>query len=469
MFYNYQKFLIVKFLELYSFYSLRSVLVLIFAIYLGLNDNTAFLTYTNFVVGGDIISILGAYFGDKLLTRRISWLIGSVISIFGYSYSYFHFTVDSIPFGLIFAGMGLGLCRCNSNVIINNYIQAEIQQSDRHNHNGVFHVVTIITLFFGFVINGFILKYGHPKLVFIFSAISVLCGLIVFLSLEFKQLKIDIMHSLQGKLEKIFYVIGMLSVSFVFCKSLYIFKENIQVLILVCVCVSVIVLSNLSHDYKPREKQSVLSLLLYVPFYLLYLSFEKQLDMGFALFLFRNVNKNLFGYQIPSSVITAVFSISILFASFIFFKKSVYSYFKHHSTLIVGLFASFLFFLINYLGCILNHLGTVNILFPVISLVFLGIADVIIVPRMYSLCRNVPENIKSTAASLMMLSHGSGFYLAGKLAKLFTIENTTDMNLIKNISVYQTGFLDLICINLIILFAVFILIKTHYGALLIRK
>ena len=103
-----------------------------------------------------------------------------------------------------------------------------------------------------------------------------------------------------------------------------------------------------------------------------------------------------------------------------------------------------------------------------ISLIFLGIADVVIVPRMYSLCRNVPENIKSTSASLMMLSHGSGFYIAGKLAKLVAIDEST-INIANDSSIYQHGFLNLIVVNIVVLVAVFALTKMHYGMLLMRK
>jgi len=122
----------------------------------------------------------------------------------------------------------------------------------------------------------------------------------------------------------------------------------------------------------------------------------------------------------------------------------------------------------NYLGCLFSNDGSVNIVFPILSLIFLGIADVVIVPRMYSLCRNVPEDIKSTAASLMMLSHGSGFYIAGKLAKLVAIEKDA-ANVIHDTMIYQHGFLNLIIVNVVVLTAVFVLTKMHYGALLARK
>lgn len=468
MLYNYQKVLLVKLLELYSFYSLRSVLVLIFVIGLGFTDSTAFLVYTNFVVGGDIISILGGYFGDKLLTRRISWVIGSFISIFGYGYSYYHFNGQDIPFGLIFAGMGLGLCRCNSNVIINDYIQQEIIKDQRHNHNGIFHVVTIIALLLGFLVNGFVIKYLNPKYVFAISSGSVFIGLLLFLCLEYKLLKEEIISTFDGQLKKLLYIFGLLCVAFTFGKILLILKDNIQILILVCVCISIAYLANLSSKYATRDKQSILSLLLYVPFYLVYLSFEKQLDMGFSLFLFRSVDRNIFGYQIPAPTITGIFSIAILITSYIFYRKSVYSYFKHHSTLLIGLFCALLYFSLNYFGCSFSKAGIVDISFPMISLIFLGIADVVIVPRMYSLCRNVPENIKSTSASLMMLSHGSGFYIAGKLAKLVAIDEST-INIANDSSIYQHGFLNLIVVNIVVLVAVFALTKMHYGMLLMRK
>jgi hypothetical protein len=281
-------------------------------------------------------------------------------------------------------------------------------------------------------------------------------------------LKEEVISTFRGQLKKLFYVFGLLCVAFAFGKILAILKDNIQVLILICVCISIIILSRISTKYPGRDKQSILSLLLYVPFYLIYLSFEKQLDMGFSLFLFRSVNRDIFGFQIPPPAITGIFSVAILSASFIFYKKSVYSYFKHHSTLIIGLFCALLYFSMNYLGCLFSNDGSVNIVFPILSLIFLGIADVVIVPRMYSLCRNVPEDIKSTAASLMMLSHGSGFYIAGKLAKLVAIEKDA-ANVIHDTMIYQHGFLNLIIVNVVVLTAVFVLTKMHYGALLARK
>ena len=468
MFYHYQKILLVKLLELYSFYSLRSVLVIIFVLSLGFADKDAFLIYTTFVIGGDIVSIIGGYFGDKLLTRRISWIIGSIFSIFGYLYAYKHFTADAISIGLIVSGIGLGLCRCNSNVIINDYIQREIQKDERHNHNGIFHVTTILALFLGFVINGFVLKYGDPSIVFISSAIAFSLSLMIFLFIEFQSIKNDFILTFHKNSKKIFQTIGALIGAIIFCKSLYLYQNYITMLILVFLIISTIFLWITTKNYPSRDRQSVLSLLLYIPFYLIYLSFEKQLDLGFSLFLLRNVDKAIFGYQIPSQIITSSFSIAILLVTYFFYKKSVYSYLKHHSVLVYGLLCSLFYFLINYIGCIIYPDSGINMAFPILSLFFLGLADVLIVPRMYSLCRNAPENIKSISASLMMLSHGSGFYIAGQLAKFIAIDKNK-LDLVHDMLVYKNGFFYLIIINLLVLIGVFVVTKFHIGGLLVRK
>ncbi len=468
MFYHYQKILLVKLLELYSFYSLRSVLVIIFVSLLGFADKDAFLIYTTFVIGGDIISIVGGYFGDKLLTRRISWIIGSAFSIFGYFFAYTHCNADTISLGLIFSGIGLGLCRCNSNVIINDYIQKEIIKEQRHNHNGIFHVTTIIALFLGFVINGFVLKYGTAQFVFLNSSIAFGLALITFLIFEFKEIKNDFIITFKNNQKKIAQTVFALLIAFAFCKLLYLYQSYVTVLILILVFVAIIYISIIVKNDPSRDKQSVLSLLLYIPFYLIYLSFEKQLDLGFSLFLFRNVNKTIFGYEIPSSIITSTFSISILCVTYIFYKKSTYSSFKHHSTLIIGLLCSLLYFSINYLSCIIYPNAQVEMIFPIVSLFFLGVADVLIVPRMYSLCRNIPEKIKSTTASLMMLSHGSGFYIAGQLAKLIAVDKGSS-NIAHDMIFYKNGFLYLILANLAVLLVVAIVTKLHFGMLLMRK
>lgn len=468
MFYHYQKILLVKLLELYSFYSLRSVLVFIFVSSLGFLDSDAFLIYITFVIGGDIVSIIGGYFGDKLLTRRLSWIIGSIFSIFGYCYAYKHFTADAISIGLIFSGIGLGLCRCNSNVIINDYIQQEIQKEERNNHNGIFHVSTIIALFLGLFINGLISKYGHASMVFLGSAIAFGLSLTLFIFFEFKNIIADFCSTFKNNYIKIFQVILALFFALIFCKSLYLYQTYVTVLILVFVFISMVSLWVITKRYAPRDRQSVLSLLLYIPFYLIYLSFEKQMDIGFSLFLYRNVDKSIFGYQIPFQFITASFSISILLVTYFFYRKSIYSYFKHHSTLVFGLTCSLFYFGINYIACILYPDRLINMLFPIASLFFLGLADVLILPRMYALCRNIPEKIKSTSASLMMLSHGSGFYIAGQLAKFIAIDKNVS-DLVHDMIVYKNGFFYLILVNLFVLSVVFILTRFHIGALLVRK
>lgn len=519
-YYKYSKLLISKFFELYSFYSLRSVLVLVFVLSLHLSDNDSFKFYTTFVVCGDLISIAGGYFGDRLLTRRISLSIGMIFSSFGYIYSYFHFNLFGICIGLIFAGVGIGLSRANSNVIINDYIQEEIQEDSRHNHNGVFHITTIIALLGGFLINGAVLKYFDHRLIFLFSGISMLFGFFVFLIFESKKLKneitfvffknpheyfdnlvenngleksdqINVNHQSKSFLKsfnwmkffKMNFVICFVSLSsafLYFILQIYkdnIFIKNIKILIVFCVIIISFFLIRKSKDYILKEKQSVWSLILYLPYYLIYMAFEKQLDMNFSLFLFRVVDRNIFGFEFPPSNISAIFSLTILFISAFFLKKSIYSYFKHNTSLLFGFGATILHFFFIVIGCkiALIFSSKVYLIFPVISLIFLALADIFIVPRMYSLCRTVPESIKSFSSSLMMLCHGSGFYIAGFLAQFAAVKNANnivnettkvDLNILQ---VYFSSFLIFMIINIFLFISIFVLGRSRLGLLLSRK
>lgn len=504
--YKYSRVLIAKLFELYSFYSLRSVLVLAFVISLNFTDSDAFRIYTTFVVCGDIISIVGGYFGDKLLTRRIAWVLGTFFSIVGYFYSYLNFNFLGICIGLILAGVGMGLCRCNSNVIINDYIQNDVEPDLRHNHNGIFHIVTIVALMMGFIINGFVLKYFNHNLIFALSGFAVIVSLIIFVQFEWKNLKNELWLSfidikkpvisekyLELNNQTIFNWIKLINTvviligSLIFSVGLYYVSQsenfknhfllkNIKVSIVILMIVLIIFLLRKSKNYIFREKQAIWSLILYIPFYLIYMAFEKQLDMSFSLFLFRVVDRDLFGWSVPPANISAFFSIFILLLSVFFFKKSIYSYFQHNTVLILGFVCSILHFIFIFVGCLIGaYFKTqVNIFFPVISLLFLALADLFILPRMYSLCRNIPEEIKSFSASLMMLSHGGGFYLAGLLAQLAAVNNVnknqvSNSDLIGNIDVYIKSFGIFILINLLIVVTVFILNKIKIGHLLMRK
>lgn len=496
--YKYSKLLIAKFFELYSFYSLRSVLVLVFVISLNLNDSDAFQNYTTFVVCGDLVSIIGAYFGDRLLTRRISLVLGMIFSCFGYIYSYFNFNFFGICIGLIFAGLGMGLSRVNSNVIINDYIQEEINENQRHNHNGAFHITTIIALLLGFIINGIIVQSFDHKLIFLASGISMLLSMAVFLFFEFKNLHSEIIltflkhpindHNKKNNIGffenfnwyKFFFSNFLIVFSLIISGILYFIiqnykdfflAKNIKILIIIAVFCIVIFLLKKSKDYFLKEKQAILSLILYIPYYLIYMAFEKQLDMNFALYLFRAVDRHIFNFEIPPSNITSIFSLTILFISFFFVKKSIYSYFKHNTVLLLAFFTTILHFLFNVIGLriALYYSSSVNIIFPILSLISLALADIFILPRMYSLCRMVPESIKSFSSSLMMLSHGSGFYLAGFLAQLAAIRNSETIQKQEVLNVYYESFTVFMIIGIILFISIFILNKSRLGLLLSRK
>lgn len=506
--YKYSKLLISKFFELYSFYSLRSVLVLVFVLSLHLSDSNSFKIYTTFVVCGDLISIAGGYFGDRLLTRRISLVIGMVFSSFGYIYSFFNFNFFGVCVGLIFAGIGMGFSRANSNVIINDYIQEEIEEDSRHNHNGIFHITTILALLGGFLINGIILKFFDHRLIFLFSGFSMIISLLIFLMFELNKLKNDLIFTFlrnphendvqidyekasffhNFNWQKFFKTNLIILFCLMFSSTLYyllqtydqnFFIKNIKILIVMAVVFLSFFLIKKSKHFILKEKQAILSMILYLPYYLIYMAFEKQLDMNFSLFLFRAVDRNIFGFEIPAANISAVFSLTILIISFFFLKKSIYCYFKHNTILIFGFLATVFHFGFALLGCQISILfsSKVHLIFPVLSLICLAIADIFIVPRMYSLCRMAPETIKSFSSSLMMLCHGSGFYFAGILAQLAAVKNIDPLIINENqnssdpeiIKIYFISFGIFMLINLTLLISVFIIGKLKVGTLLARK
>jgi hypothetical protein len=209
------------------------------------------------------------------------------------------------------------------------------------------------------------------------------------------------------------------------------------------------------------------------------MAFEKQLDMNFSLFLFRAVDRKIFGFEFPPANISAIFSATILVISFFFLKKSIYSYFKHSTILLFGFGATILHFFLNSSGCYLGILlgAKVYLIFPVISLTFLALADIFIVPRMYSLCRTTPESIKSFSSSLMMLCHGSGFYIAGFLAQFAAIKNDLPGGQEKDLlsfnseilNVYFSSFGIFMILNIGLFISIFLLSRFKIGLLLSRK
>ena len=72
-----------------------------------------------------------------------------------------------------------------------------------------------------------------------------------------------------------------------------------------------------------------------------------------------------------------------------------------------------------------------------------------------------------------MLSHGSGFYVAGLLSAIVAINkdklNTSALVEKSSLEIYQHGFLTLMGISIVAIITVYLLSKSKTGSLLVRK
>ena len=76
----------------YCYNNIRAILTLILVSTLGFTDSQAFTIYATMIALGDINSLAGAYYGDKITGHHFAWLFGSIILLISYFIGSIYFT-----------------------------------------------------------------------------------------------------------------------------------------------------------------------------------------------------------------------------------------------------------------------------------------------------------------------------------------------------------------------------------------
>lgn len=464
-----------RFLRTCSSYSLamgsavaiKMSLVILMSIIFGFNDSKKFSVYFSFALLADFSSILGTYISLNFLRCKTSSIFAfllAFIASFLIIYSVWILSLDLYFFGLSMMSISLGLLRRNLMVISNDYLKIEFS-NNQNEYGSLLHSMTTAISFFVVFIAGSIINLNSVY------AISVLLSLIFFSFIIFfnnqkKYIRDEIIELFEkiedGRYKPIKFFIFLFIISsscllgyfFILLSFKGIeFIENIPLIILICFYIYII--------YRARKNKSerngiflAISMSLIV---ILYLGVERQRDMSVALFLQRNISLNIFGFKLSSLQINAFYQLSTIIISFICIRYRVHSKLDHKSTSLISLFLSSIAFFALFLSCIFsNSEGFGNFYLYLIFLFIMSGCNVLIITKFFEICRLMPDSIKHTMSSFMIMNMGVGFYIAKLYSGIIAIDNEI-FDRFYSLSVYRSGFLKVFIINFIFTIVLYVL------------
>ena len=398
---------LVQMWKFFSHFGVRVLLVLYMVNHLDYSDTRAFGVNAVFCGLVELGGIFGGIIADRYLGLKKSVFMGGWLLVIGYFTLFFEISLFW-AMGFIIAGSSL----FSSNITALLGLVYGENDSRRKKGFTIFYMMQNLGALVSTIICSFIAtQYGFQWAFAIASSGMVIGSLLLFM---YKGLLQNLKEVPQKKeqiaiatiLGGLIFVIGTLGVWF----------EKVVFLILPWITVAILLFFaiQLVKDNKyPREQ--VYRLFIYLSGLILFFAVEDQICSSLLLFAERETSRTLFGWMIPSSLITMINPVVILLFGTLIAKR--------HSQIITpfiltgGSFGILAIFCLLKLGC--SIFGIMGIV------VIISLAELMIGPLIFSYASEVAGKGGSPGMVMGMLpiAFSLAFQLSGGLSKMVAIED----------------------------------------------
>ena len=428
---------VAEFIERFSYWGMQSLLVLYLIKNLSLPSDKAYIIYGIFSAFAFGLTIVGGFIADVMLGFRKALIIGSLFAIAG-NICLALPNLKSIYTGLTLIICGVALFTPNNSNLLGSFYE----RYDKNRDKGftIFYIGTNLGGLLGPVFYGVLsVNYGwHAG--FLVSAIVLALWLAIFL------LKNDIFVG-KGLPPSNSYTIFGLNLKYLFYPFITISAFLIWFLIqninfasglLSCVgVIALIFLLNISLRSPNEERNSILLLLAMMFFCLLFFANELQVNSSLLLFTEQHVNREVFGWKIPTNTFAALEPLAIvIFAPLLSQLWSLLGKMEPSVTMKLALgfiLEAVSFFVFAGAADSITHIGQqASIFWLLIGNLLLGVGEVCLMPTIISsITRLAPLKLKGTMMGALYLAISFSSYFSGLIATL-TINQTTNAVLATN-------------------------------------
>lgn len=433
--------------ERFSYYGMRSLLLLYMVGQLKYADDRAYSIYGIYATLVYASPIIGGYLADKVIGFQRAIILGSLVIASGH----LCMALDlGEPF--FYAGLGLiisgtGLFKSNVSAMVGMLYGKTDQRRDAG--YTLFYLGINIGGFFAPLICGFIgTTYGW-HFGFGLASFGMILGASVLMTQRHHFAHIEQPLNSKTNLSTWTMVGGLLAGPF-FAGMIY--ANDIFRGILPFVGMAFLIyLLRAAYMSTAEERRNILALVVAIFLLLLSGALVEQTGMALTLFIERNVDRAIFGWTIPTSFFHSIDPLTVLifggFFSWLWMRLASKGRDLQASTKYIIAFSLMgLAYLIIFLGCKLGvqPAGTIPLLYAFAAMVALSMGDICIYPVTLSLCSRLsPQRLQGVLMGGVMMGVAFSQLLGSVLAKMASLPSDKleqSVDLIASVSLYRELF-----------------------------
>ncbi len=400
--------------ECFSYYGMRALLVLFMVKELKLSDSQAYASYALYITLIELGGIIGGVLADRFLSLKGAIVIG------GWSIFFGHLLLglsDTFPF-LFFLSLGLiasgtNLFRVNIPAAIGALSEKEENQRERR-----------FTIFYA------TMNVGGLLASFICSVLGETAGWhAAFGAAAFGMLLGNIALAFKWNLKAIFsWKKSLLGIGYIVLAAPVIAlclmhaKHMTAWTGFILAATFLFIFRNIFYDDRQKKRFQL------ILFLILFYACEELLGSSVVLYAERYVNRSLFGFEIPSSMVTMINPLVILLAG-AFVANSTLNPSKKINLSLLLLGGAFSVFYITS-----TSVG-IPILYPLAAIAMISVGELFIGPTLFAKSAELShENERGTSMGIVTLGFSCANLLSGFLSSKMALEEG------HSLTAFQEGF-----------------------------
>lgn len=447
----------VEMWERFSYYGMRALLVLFLTSYMGFEDKNAYIIYSLFAAICYTFPIFGGMLADKIMGFKNMVFIGGIIIVLGHIVmSLSGDSLYSIFWGLSLIAVGTGLFKGN----ITNLLGACYKNDDNTRGQGftIFYVGVNLGGFISSISCGYVGQFYGWHYGFGLAAIGMICGLLLFVKFQYILKEVGTAPNpalMERKVMglKPFHIVLICGIfASILCSVALVYSGMLTDILKYFGIIILAYYLHILYKADPAVRSNLFIIAIMIAILMVFFALEMQLGSLINLFTDRNIDKNVFGVNIPASVSQAINPMCIIIIGFI---VSFISSNKILDTvkIVISIFAMALCFFILYIGCEnAGENGQINYLYLICGIAMMSLGEVLIAPIVQSyVALLAPQNLKGLIIGMMMLALAFSNLAGIVISEFMSVPSTGGgVDILESLEIYKSGFLKIAIFQLYI-------------------
>lgn len=303
-------FFLTEMWERYGFYTIQILLIFYLINHFHLTDTASYSILGSFTALAYINPALGGYIADRYLGAKKAILWGSLLISIGYVVLTCSFDLTKVFISLSIISIGTGLLKPNISSLLGSLYSPN--DSRRHTGYTIFYMGISLGIILATSFGGYLQQNLGWKITYVIAALVLLVAWATFFfgSRFYKLAEVYyVKHSLKKYLQAIFLIL-----STVIINCIIITYQNLSIIAFTVIAIlSVFIILYEAYRSKDKlEKKRLLAYLLLTVISIFFWAMYFQLFFSMNLFVERVVDRNIFGFHVPSSFFVSIESFGLI-------------------------------------------------------------------------------------------------------------------------------------------------------------